>query len=300
MTIIHRVAEPKDLELLRPMLDHEFINSKGRKTSIAQRFPSTFCAANINNIFLAEESGDIVSAFLCKRFVWQHHARKWHGAMIGAVYADPKRRGEGLGSGLLKWGVQTLKDADAEFAVLWTTQTQFYERLGWTISDIGMFGTCQTGIGVGETMDSIKTLPLAMSNDREIDDIRMQCLETRVIRQPLDYSQQPIPAETVDVLFWSDDGESSSYAIVGQVGATGILYELVGGESGFTDLWQEILRRYKKVVINDSLNSASYRWLSQHADIAWESKKLAMWLPLCAELNISAMSEWYIPYFDRI
>ena len=300
MTISHRVAQPKDLGRLHPVLDHEFIVSKGRKTSIAQRYPSTFCTANAENIFLAEDDGEIVSTFLCKRFTWQQAGKKWQGAMIGAVYADPKRRAQGIGSSLLQWGVQALTDAGMDFAVLWTTQPEFYERMGWNAADVGVLGNCSSGAGVGETLDSIKILPLPMSNNREIDDIRVQCLDNYVQRQVLDYSQQPIPAESVDVLFWSDDGESSSYALLGQVGATGILYEMVGSENGFADLWEMIRRRHKKIVINDSVNSASYNWLSQHADIAWEEKKLAMWLPLSKELNISAISQWYISYFDRI
>jgi len=299
MTISHRVAQPADLDRLCPMLDNEFILGKGRKTSIAQRYPSTFCAANANNIFLAEENGKIVSALLCKRFKWCQPERKWHGAMIGAVYTDPKRRGEGIGGSLLQWGMQVVRDAGAEFAVLWTTQSKFYERLGWSTADIGMFGN-GTGAGFGEALDSVRLLPLAMCNEREIDDIRIQFLDAYVCRLSLDYSQQPIPAENVDTLLWADDGELSSYALLGRVGGTGILYELVGSESGFGDLWETMRRRHKKIVINDCANSASYLWLSQNTDIVWENKKLAMWLPISKEVDVTTMSQWYIPYFDRI
>lgn len=282
------------------MLDNEFILSKGRKTSIAQRFPSTFCADNVENIFLAEENGTIVAAFLGKRFEWRQPDRIWQGAMIGAVYTDPTRRGKGIGSALLKWGVQALQDAGAEFAVLWTTQPEFYQRLGWNSADIGMFGNCGSGTGAGAALDSVRAVPSAMCNEREIDDIRTQYLDAYVCRQPLDYSQQPVPAENVDVLLWTEDGEPASYALLGRIGGTGILYELVGSESGFGDLWEAIRRRHKKIVINDSAESASYRWLSKNTDIAWENKKLAMWLPLSADVDVAAMSQWYIPYFDRI
>ncbi|HXA48170.1 MAG TPA: hypothetical protein VNW52_11115, partial [Burkholderiaceae bacterium] len=98
----------------------------------------------------------------------------------------------------------------------------------------------------------------------------------------------------------SDDGESSSYALLGQVDAAGILYEMVGSEEGFADLWEMMRRRHKKIVINDGTHSDSYRWLSKNTDIVWEDKKLAMWLPLSADLNMAAISQWYIPYFDRI
>lgn len=300
MTISQRAARPADLERLRPMLDNEFILGKGRKTSIAQRFPSTFCADNVENIFLAEENGTIVSAFLSKRFTWRQPDRTWQGAMIGAVYTESKRRGEGLGSALLKWGTQALQDAGAEFGVLWTTQPEFYQRLGWSAADIGMFGSCGSGAGAGDLPDSVRAVPMAMCNEREIDDIRAQYLDAYVCRQPLDYSQQPVPAENVDVLLWTEDGEPASYALLGCIGGTGILYELVGSESGFADLWETIRRRHKKIVINDSADSASYRWLSKNTDIAWENKKLAMWLPLTNDVDIAIMSQWYIPYFDRI
>jgi putative acetyltransferase len=300
MTISHRAAQPADLDRLGQMLDNEFIFGKGRKTSLAQRYPSTFCAANVGNIFVAEENGQIVAAFLCKRFEWHQPDRNWQGAMVGAVYADPKRRGEGLGSALLKWGMQALQAAGVEFAVLWTTQPDFYGRLGWNGTDIGVFGNCGSGSGSGAALDSVRVLPLALCNEREVDDIRVQCLDAYVCRQSLDYSQQPIPAENVDILLWTEDGEASSYALLGRVGGTGIVYEMVGSESGFADLWESVRLRHKKIVINDSADSASYRWLSQHTDIVWESKKLAMWLPLSAEIDVNAMSKWYIPYFDRI
>jgi predicted N-acetyltransferase YhbS len=300
MTISHRVAEPADLDRLRPLLDNEFITSKGRKTSLAQRFPSTFCAANAHNIFLAEDQGKILSAFLCKRFDWQAADRVWQGAMVGAVFSDPNRRGEGLASNLLKWGMQTLQADGVEFGALWTTQAEFYARLGWVGADVGVFGSSGSGVGTGAAPDSVRVLPAVLSSDRDMDDIRTQYLDASVRRELLDYSQQPIPAESVDVLLWADDGEPSAYALLGHMGATGILYEMVGSERGFADLWETIRRRHKRCVINDYAGSASHRWLAQHSDIDWEDKKLAMWLPLTAELDIAKMSGWYIPYFDRI
>jgi predicted N-acetyltransferase YhbS len=300
MTISHRVAQPADLDSLCRLLDNEFLFSKGRKTSLAQRFPSTVCAANAHNIFLAEDNGKVVATFLSKRFDWRHADKKWRGAMVGAVYADPERRGEGIASALLKWGMQALQDDGVEFAALWTTQADFYAKSGWLSADIGMFGSSGSGAGTGAIPGSVRAIPAVLSSERDIDDIRTQYLSAYVSRQALDYSQQPIPSEGVDVLLWAEDGEPSSYALLGHMGATGILYEMVGSESGFADLWESIRRRHKRCVINDSANSASYRWLSQNTDIIWENKKLAMWLPLSSELDIATMSGWYIPYFDRI
>ncbi len=79
---------------------------------------------------MAEDNGKIVSAFFAKCFDWQQGEKAWRGAMIGAVYTDPQRRGEGLAGNLLKWGAQSLQNAGAEFAVLWTTQTEFYASPG--------------------------------------------------------------------------------------------------------------------------------------------------------------------------
>jgi predicted N-acetyltransferase YhbS len=301
MTIEYRVAVPADLGRICAVLDNEFIFGKDRKISIAQRFPATFCAANIANIFVAEDNGRIVSAFLAKRFDWQQDEKTWCGAMIGAVYTDPQRRNEGLAGNLLKWGMQALQQDGAELAVLWTIQSEFYARLGWISADSGVFGSCVTASGdIEYALDKVKVVPLALSDERRIDAVRKQCLKGLVRREALDYHQVPIPAESVDVLLWNEGRETRSYALLGSKGTVGILYEMVGSEDGFADLWAAARKRHGKIVINDCAESRSHRWLTQHAGVAWENKKLAMWMPLSTELDIAQVSQWYIPYFDRI
>jgi predicted N-acetyltransferase YhbS len=303
MTIQHRLAVPADLACLGAALDQEFIFGKGRKTSFAQRFPSTFCAANAANIFVTEDNDKIVSAFLVKRFGWQQREKTWRGAMIGAVYTDAKRRGEGLAGNLLQWGTQNLRDAGVEFAVLWTTQSEFYARLGWVGADQGVFGSSAApaeAIGEENPPATVKAVPLALSDERRLEMIGKHALENFVVRSSLDYHQVPLPAENVDVLLRMEGRAPTSYALLGSKGEVGILYEMVGSEDGFADLWQAICKRHSKIVINDRADSPSHRWLVQHAEIAWENKQLAMWLPLASHPDITAMSQWYIPYFDRI
>jgi len=306
MTLQLRVAAPADLERLRPLLDNEFIFGKGRKVSLANRFPSAFCAANAANIFLAMEGVQIVSACMAKRFEWLIQGKAWRGAMIGAVYTDPQRRGQGHGGKLLQWGTQQLREADVQFGVLWTTQHAFYARLGWTAADTGVLGSSQGEEGASAACpppESIRSMPLALSDERKIDMLRQRWLDAFVRREPLDYHQVPVPAEDVDVLLWMQGRDPAAYALVGRKGDTGIVYEMVGdadGQDAFAALWSAIRARYRNIVINDRAGSPAQAWLARQPGLTWENKALAMWRPLAHGPEMAEMAQWHIPYFDRI
>ena len=96
MDIVVRPATPADLERLIAELDQQFVFGKGRRISLAQRFPAVYCSQNAGNLFLLEEQGNILACLACKRFEFLCRGDAWRGAMIGAVYTHPRRRGEGL------------------------------------------------------------------------------------------------------------------------------------------------------------------------------------------------------------
>ena len=88
--------------------------------------------------------------------------------------------------------------------------------------------------------------------------------------------------------------------MTGTFGTTGIIYEMIGHTSGYAALWSGICHRHKKILVNDFARSPSFEWFSQHANMPYEKKPLAMWQLFSDNLNASNTAQLYIPYFDRI
>jgi hypothetical protein len=136
---------------------------------------------------------------------------------------------------------------------------------------------------------------------RPIESIRQRWLTAQVARAADDYRQLPLPAENVELIWHGQTARTACYALLGHAGDTSILYEMVGNPDGFTALWAAVRSHsQRRLLINDSTGSGSHAWLAQDAGITWQDKKLAMWLPLSERMEIARVSQWYIPYFDRI
>jgi hypothetical protein len=52
--------------------------------------------------------------------------------------------------------------------------------------------------------------------------------------------------------------------------------------------------------VNEVRGSATQAWLAEHTNLIWEDKRLAMWLPLTKQAEKAELTNWYIPFFDRI
>lgn len=301
MSLIIRAAAPDDLERVLAPLDREFVFGKGRRISLARRFPTVYCADNAENIFLAEQENEVLSALACKRLNLQCAGRRRRGAMIGTVYTVPQRRGEGLASRLLERAAASLRDAGCEFAVLWTAKPAFYAHLGWLAADHGVLGEFNNDTQPDTPMRHVTREPAHACDSAHIERIRGRWCECLTPRRADDYRQLPLPAEAVDLLLWRNGTAQAAFALVGNANdGLGIVYELIGDADGFAALWSEAGRGYRRVLVNDVRGSPSQRWLARHTDLAWQEKPLAMWLPLAADLDMAQLVQWHIPYFDRI
>lgn len=291
-------CRPEELEPLIHLLDEEFIFGKGRSISLQRRFPAVYCSNNLTNIFLCTDGEAIVSALAMRYFDWREGSEIFRGAMIGAVYTQPARRGQGLASRLLATAAVQLRENNIDFAVLWTGQPSFYSRLGWVAADCSLLGTILTNNSAMASSDAVTRMPISAGASLA-ETIRQCTLNSMAVRHPEDYQQLPLPAERV-VFLWQKNQDRAAYALIGSNGETGFLYELVGDISCFPELWREICRGHRRIFINDQAGSPSYRWLAEHTDAHWENKNLAMWLPLSKQVNIVRLGQWHIPYFDRI
>lgn len=300
MGIVARAAVPADMERMVSLLDQQFVFGKGRRTSLAQCFPATYCAANAGNSFLLEERGELLSCHAGKRFDLVREAARWQGLMIGAVYTRPERRGEGLASRLFEESAENLRQAGIDFAVLWTDQPAFYARLGWHLADKGVLGECENRSSSAESGNKVSRTPAYAGDFAYLERIRRRWCGSLTMRQADDYRQLPPPATAVELLTCGEGVEHATYALVGNDGVTGILYELIGHPDGFPTLWAEVCRGYKRMLVNDDNGSVSHRWLAQNTGLVWREKPLAMWLPLSTKMEIARVTDWYVPYFDRI
>ncbi|MBI5658777.1 MAG: GNAT family N-acetyltransferase [Nitrosomonadales bacterium] len=297
-----RAATSGDLEKLIPLLDEEFIFGKGRRVSLAQRFPAVYCRENLDNIFVAEENGAVVSALVAKRFNWLENGEPFRGIMFGAVYTHPLRRKEGQASRLLAWAAEKSGRDGTDFAVLWAAKSAFYARLGWVAGDCGVLGEAAShAIAVEPSNeDEVEVMPANLANLRPIEFIRQRWLDPLILRNAGNYRQLPPPAETVALLRCGENPDRAGYALAGYCGGTTIVYEMNGHPDSFRALWHKICGQPERIIINDQPGSASYRWLAGNTSVTWQAKPLAMWLPLSAKADMARISGWYLPYFDRI
>ncbi|TXT21681.1 MAG: hypothetical protein FD134_2627 [Gallionellaceae bacterium] len=298
-TPIH-AANSGDLEKLIPLLDEEFVFGKGRRISLAQRFPAVYCRENLGNIFVAEENGAVVSALAAKRFNWLEYGELLRGVMFGAVYTHPLRRKEGQASRLLAWAAEEARRDGADFAVLWAAKPTFYARLGWVAGDCGVLGEVASCANTAGLPNEVGMTPANSVSFQSIELIRQRWLDPLTLRGADDYRQLPPPAETVYLLRCEINTEKAGYALVGCNGVANIIYEMVGHPNSFLALWQKICSMQKRTIINDRPGSTSYRWFAENTPVMWQSKPLAMWLPLSAKADMARIAGWYVPYFDRI
>lgn len=285
---------PADLARIAAFLDGEFVFKKGRDISLARRFPDVFAPANAHNLFFIERNSAIVSALVTRPFEWRVQGKSWRGAMIGAVHTDDAFKGMGMATRVLGHAQSALRDAGVDFTVLWTVQHDFYRKLGWRDLDCGVFGEAR-----GEAVAASAALPVTDEQVAEVQAIRSRWNRDGLRREDADYRRLPLPAESVRIVLHGD-GDERAYALVGHVGTSGVMYEMIGHPAAFARIWREIQASFKKIGINECEGSASHRWLQQHADIAWQRKSLAMWSFLNEKIDFATNRDWYVGYFDRI
>lgn len=294
-----RACRMDELDQLIRLLDEEFIIGKGRTISLRRRFSKVFGHDNLHNILVCMVADEIAAALALFPFDWRDRSAVFRGAMIGAVYTHPIRRKQGLASRLLEAAAMQMQEQNIDFGVLWTGQPAFYARLGWQSADNSVLGEIEMTTPVDAAASRTVSTKQADEAVTLLEGIRRRAFNATTLRRIEDYRQLPVPATNLNVL-WCQDRSREAYALLGNNGETGVLYEMVGDIDCFSVLWQEACRGRRRVVINDQAESVACRWLTNHAGITWQRKNLAMWLPISKCVEPSQFWQWHIPYFDRI
>ena len=289
-----------EFDLLLDLLDREFIFGKGRRLSLEQRFPAVLSRQTPQTMLLAKAQNLIVSALAIKAFDWITPLRSWRAAMVGMVYTRPEWRGRGVASLLLQAARHRMEQESYDFAVLWTTQPDFYARLGWIGADCGVLGVAQTAIAEAnqETAmpEVIRTAPAPDTAALAfIETLRRRYAPARAARTQTSYASLPPPAEGLELL----RGESA-YALVGRRNDHGYLYEMMGEPGEFPALCSTLAAAYATLYLNLQRDTVAARFFATQSAIRWQAQGLAMWLPLGATARTACFADWYIPFLDRI
>lgn len=295
-------ATPEEMLSLVPRLDEEFVFGRQRTISLSRRYPGLFLTDRSNNFFLLKaDDGSIAASLAFRPLQWREGDVPWAGAMIGMVWTAPEQRGQGLGSELMKRTDVLLQQEGYDFGVLWTGKPGFYQRMGWEAADCGMFGEFGAA-GDGEChpfseKQGVSILSLDDASIELIGQIVSLRGESQLTLEWEDYHALPLPATRTYALL---DKKGEGYAIAGENGAKGILYEMGGSPNTFPSLWAALTSRYDSLIINDQRFSTSFAWLSAHTAVVWKSQALALWKRYSARLPEGIFNQCYIPYFHRI
>jgi len=286
----------QELAPLVTILDRAFVTGRGRKGSLALRYPGTLAAANLEHIHVRRHGGRIIACCVARRFTWLSGDTRWQGAMIGMVYTAPAWRGRGHAAAVLDAAVDALAAAGVDFAVLWSGLDGFYERLGWAAHDRGILGSVDCAGG--------DTRPVPVAAPGADDIARYTALRARLASQRLErddtsYSAIPLPAERVAAVHANVDGAHAA-ALVGHAGTTRYVFDAIGDSAALPALWHGITACATTVHVNEVIGSDFHRWLAGNVDILFGAQELTFWRMLSPRAGRSAWREWHLPWFDRI
>ena len=122
-------------------LDATFITTRGRRGSLAARYPSALGATHLDQLHVGKLHSDILTCCAVRPFDWLVAEQHFRGAMVGMVYTQPAARGQGHAGALLSALAAQLAQQGYDFAVLWSGLEDFYQRLGWIPNDPGVLGS---------------------------------------------------------------------------------------------------------------------------------------------------------------
>jgi GNAT superfamily N-acetyltransferase len=298
MNLQIRECSRREFSPLIARIDQEFVFSKGRTVSLSRRFPHTLDPARLAQVRVALSDGKISGALAVRLFDWVAGDCAWRGAMVGMVWVDPLQRRKGIGSALLSATTEYLEEKKVDVGVLWTGSPTIYERAGWFVHDVGLFGESLAPYPVMGAADVKCRLLDAADTDR-YEALRAHLLPMRVPRTVSDYRTVPIPAE--HVWSFSHTGRTGAgFALVGELNGTGFFYEMVAPPELWMDFWGATTQRFDRLLVNGSMMDPTSLWLGENRLVAWQPQHKTMWRRLSSRFAKVSIDCWHIPYFDWI
>ena len=297
--MVNPISKQELTDLIR-LLNKALIHSRQRTLSFESRFSGVYDTDNLDKLFVAKADSRIISSVAVKHRQLIYNGTTLDLAMLGGVFTKPNYRGQGLASSILRYVETSLRQTEFDATVLWTTIPSFYERVGWNLWDIGLYGPLQKRKLLKASQTTVKCVSITTEAIKRLEEIRAKYLPCRVIRQPIDYQTIPFPAEKIECFKVVVDDEWKAYAISGRSNDIGYVYEIIGDPAVFIDLLSAIGGAYQKIYVNDYIGSPSAQWMDAHKLACLAPKNLAMWQILTSSLTMENMKPIYISFMDRI
>ena len=132
-----------------------FFASRQRGISLDYHFPWLLDEERIACVTLSREFNGVLETQAALVIKKQHIEIVGTVGLIGLVCVDVKHRGRGLSTRLIRAAEEYAKRASLNALLLWTTKPDVYEKVGFTIDSIDLYGTARKAtaslhIGAGD------------------------------------------------------------------------------------------------------------------------------------------------------
>ena len=275
------------------MLDEEFIHSRDRTISLAERYPGVYSRENARNIFMLSNRSGVASVAVVKPFAWRGREGVRRGAMIGGVCTAPEFRGRGYATALLTHLVEELAADGIEWAMLWSATPGLYERLGWSAGTDEYFGELRSLAPVGFTGTVTRSGP-AVVHAASIEEERRRYDAGGMVRDDLRYRRLPLPTTTTFCVS-AVDGERRSLVLAGEHENQAIVYEMYGDTTAGRAILADLLTNYSHVWIHGRGSCTQ----EGAAEVVWQ-KRAACYRRILTATGVEELMRIEIPIWDRI
>lgn len=228
---------PKVIEFLSQSL------RPGIAWSIADEYPTSLSRAQCHNMRVIVESGKIVAHAVMKPIILKTPAGVFKIAGIGSVVTSDQHRNQGHSTRIIESCLEAAKQAECDFAILWTDLFDFYRRMGFELAGTEVSVLIDRDLGPAngyKFVDSAKVAPDAIlrvynqhsvASHRTLEDIR---------------ASLAIPGTRVTTA-WDVTGKLAAYAVEGKgADLNGYIHEWGGANSALIPMFSHMRATQKR------------------------------------------------------
>jgi GNAT superfamily N-acetyltransferase len=274
-------------------MDNCFVSGRDRRHGVAERYPMVFGSDSAAVLWLFELEQRVVSGVVTfpreltvggrLQIVWS----------IGFLHTLPHHQGKGQAHALFRLVEQHARAERIGAILFWGIPTDLFHRSGYRGLGGHQLGHYTPQAGEPLTKD----VPPVVAEDFE----RMRRIADRNgfarHRSSQGWASLPMAADRL-VILANDD--AYIFAGLSKDGRTGYLYEIVGAERDFPELWARLENIAANWVINAHDQDAGSDWILANTATKWRANDVAHALFIADGDAASASPGLTLPIFDWI